>query len=366
MRPNRTAFWVFPDQKERLIGNLANTKRGFDRYDGGCLFVAHANGKPCGQPVKNVCHTIPRGPVLLPLSDRKSGKVLEIIWGFGEFVDLFIRGSEENPVDLFDPEKFQPRLIGTGEASCGRFACKNLQIADHDSEFSPIDVANPDFADPLVAFLAQYRADLWALYQLKRVAWLMKTWGCKNMRSGGRELLTQLMRTNEQLRNLLPFMQEKVTRLGTSWYVNGSSSNTANALIASQQLNFRSKLTCVLYGWSSVASIFPASGDLHQMAITNFVEDTQQDAEFTNGLIKVAAASMQKNDYGVDILAHLSNSSSGVIVMSPDSYDKLSGAERNVINQWIQRFAQADMMAKSINALLGNRQRRRWQGNRRR
>ena len=331
--------------------------------------MAHLNGKPCGQPVKNVCHTIPRVPVLLPLSDRKSGKVLEIIWGFGEFVDLFIRGSEESPVDLLDPEKFQPRLVGTRDAGFGRFACKNIPNADHDGEFSPIDVSNPDFADPLVAFLVQYRADLWALYQLKRVDWLMKTWGRQNMRRGDRRLLTQLMKTNEQLRYLLPFMQDKVTRLGTSWYVSGSSSNAANTIVASQQLNFRSKLTfaaCVLYGWSSVASIFPCSGDLHQMAITNFVEDTQRDAEFTNGLIKVAASSMQKNDYGVDILAHLSNSSSGVIVMSPDSYDKLSGAERNVINQWIQRFAQADMMAKNINAMLGNRQRRGGRGTRRR
>ena len=365
MIPDRTAVWIPSDKKESVVKTVADVKKRFETYDGGCLFAVDANGKTCNKPVRNVCHTIPRGQVLVPMSDGSSGKVLEIIWGFGEFLNLFVQGSEENPVDLSDPDRFQPRLIGTGEASCGRFACKNPPIVDHDGEFGPIDVANPNFADPLVAFLVQYRADLWALYQLRRVDWLMKTWGRKHLRGGDRELLISVIETKELLRKLLPFMQEKVNRLGPSWYVNGSSSNAANALIAGQQFYFRSKLrfaACVLYGWSSVASIFPVGGDLHQIGITNFVEDTEQDAEFTNRLIGVATASMQKDDYRVEMMASLSGLSSGVINMSPDSYDKLPGAERNVVNRWIQQFAQAETMAKNINSMLSNRQNRRNQG----
>ena len=55
------------------------------------------------------------------------------------------------------------------------------------------------------------------------------------------------------------------------------------------------------------------------------------------------------------MIAVLRDVTSGVVDMSPDSYDRLSGTDRNVINQWIQRFAQADMMAKNINAMLSNR-----------
>ncbi len=365
MLPDRTAVWIPPDKKESVIKSVADVKKRFEAYDGGCLFAADANGKTCNEPVRNVCHTIPRGPVLMPMSDGNSGKVLEIIWGFGEFLNLFIQGSEENPVDLSDPDRFQPKLIGTGEASCGRFACKNPPIADHDGEFGPIDVANPNFADPLVAFLVQYRADLWALYQLKRVDWLMKTWGRKLLRGGDRELRIRVIETKELLRKLLPFMQDKVTRLGNIWYVNGSSANISHKVVTGQSLYFRSKLTfaaCVFYGQSSVVSVFPAGGDLHQMGITNFVKDTQQDAEFTNGLLEVAKSSMQKHDYSVEVITHFSSLSSGVIDMSPGSYHNLPRTERNVINRWVQQFAQAETMAKDINSMLRNRQHRGNQG----
>ena len=190
---------------------------------------------------------------------------------------------------------------------------------------------------------------------------MIATWDLRPMRSGILDLRIQWVKLKAMLRELLPFMQEKVTRLGKAWIAEGLTANAANKVVAGQHLYFRSKLTftaCVFYGQSSVASIFPAKGDLHKMGITNFVEDTQHDAKFTNGLIEVATASMQKDDYGVDTITLLSGLSSGVIVMSPDSYDKLSGSERNVINQWIQQFAQAETMATNINTMLSNGQRK--------
>lgn len=359
MRPDRTAVWIPPDKRESTIKGIAETKRQFDTYDGGCLFVVDAEGQPCRKPVKNLCHTIPHGPVLTPMTDGKTGKVLEIMWGFGEFADLFMRGSEADPIDLSAPERYQPSSIGTGAASCGRFACKNIPNSDHDGVFRPIDVANPDFTDPLIAFLVHYRAHLWALFQLKRVDWLMKTWGRRQMRDGDWRLRALFTKGNEQLRTLLPVIQDKVTRLGSVWYGRGRSANFANNIVSGQQYCFQSKLNfaaCVLYGWSSVASVFPAGGDLHQMGITSFVEDTQKDAEFTDELIEVATTSMKKDYYGVDMIISFRSMSSGVIVMSPDSYDKLSEDESNVINQWIQEFAQAETMAKNINSMLRERQ----------
>ena len=367
MQPDPTKFWVPSDQKKKASDRLAPTKEKFDVYDGGCLFVVDAYGTPCCNPVNNLCHTIPRSQVLRPLSTR--GRVREVFWGFGNFTNLFIQGSEENPVDLSDLETFQPRLIGIDEASCGRFACKTPPIADHDGKFRLIDVALPDFTDPTIAFLVQYRSDLWALFQLKRINAVMSGWDRRIMRQGTPAKRGGWQSKKAWLNKLLPFTQDKVTRLGITWHTDGHSANTANRVVAGQHLHFRSKLTfaaCVFYGRSSVASVFPAGGDLHRVGITNFVEDTQQDAEFTNELIESATASMQKNDYGVDVIACLKRLSSGVIAMSPDSYDQLAGAERDVINQWIQQLAQTDAMAADINRLLSSRRGRRNRGKRRR
>lgn len=370
MRPDKTAFWVRRDQKKKAYDKLLPTKERFEKYDAGCLFVAHANGQPCGKPVNNLCHTIPRRQVLTPLSNR--GQVREALWGFGNFINLFMQGSEDNPVDMSDLERYQPRLIGIDEASCGRFACKTSSERDHDGVFRPIDIARPDFTDPLVAFLAQYRADLYAVYQLKRADSVMSDWAQKIMRRGLPAQRNEFIKNKDLLDRLLPFMQEKVNRLGVKWHTDGRSANTAHKVVDGQQFSFRSNLTfaaCVFYGRSSVASVFPAGGDLHQMGITNLVEDTQQDAEVTKGFFELATASMQKDDYGVDMITLLSGSSSGVIVMSPDSYDKLSTAESNIINQWVHRFAQAETMARNINSMLSdrqNRQRRRRRSKKRR
>ncbi len=367
MQPHKTAFWVPPDQKKKASDKLAPTKEKFNTYDGGCLFVVDACGVPCGNPVKNLCHTIPRSQVLRPLSIR--GQVREVFWGFGNFINLFIQGSEENPVDMSDLERYRPRLIGIDEASCGRFACKNPPIVNHDGEFSLIDVAHPNFTDPMVAFLAQYRADLWALYQLKRIDSVMSDWNQNIMRQGSPAQRVEWKRDKDLLYRLLPFMREKVSRLGIAWHTDGHSANTDNKVVAGRHLYFRSKLTfaaCVLYGRSSVASVFPAGGDLHQMGITNFVDDTQCDAESTNGLVEIAEASKQKGDCGVDVIALLSSLSSGVVILSPESYDQLASAERNVINQWVQQFTQAGAMATNVNTVPSARQGKRNRGKRRR
>ena len=367
MQPDPTRFWVPPDKKKEASDRLASTRKKFNDYDGGCLFVVDADGTPCSRPVKNLCHTIPRRHVLGPLSAH--GKVREVFWGFGNFINLFLQGSEEYPVDLSDLERFQPRLIGIDDASCGRFACKNPPTADHDGEFGPIDVALPNFTDPTVALLVQYRADLWALFQLKRVNAVMRDWDRQIMRQGNPVERGGWQRNKDLLRRLLPFMQEKVDRLGKEWHTNGPAANASSEVVAGLQLHFRSRLTfaaCVFFGQSSVASIFPAENDLHLLGITNFVEDTEKDAEPANELVEAATASMLKDDYGVGMIARLKGLASGIMVMSPDSFGQLAGDERRVINQWVQQLAQAGKMATDINANLSRRRAQNDAGRRRR
>ena len=148
MRPPKTQVWVPNRDKDRLKKRIDPTKDEFDGYDPGCLFVVDANGRCCGEPVMSLNHTIANSAILSPLSKGSNGKVMEVFWGFGDFVNLFIKGDEENPIDLSDSERFRPKLIGVDAASCGRYACKNPTTGDHDGLFGLIDVKNPDFTDP--------------------------------------------------------------------------------------------------------------------------------------------------------------------------------------------------------------------------
>ena len=349
--------------KDRLQKRIDPTKYEFDEYDPGCLFVVDANGRYCGEPVNSLNHTIANSAVLSPLSKGSKGKVMEVFWGFGDFVNLFIKGDEENPIDLSDSERFRPKLIGVDAASCGRYACKNPTTGDHDGLFGLIDVKNPDFTDPRVAFLSQYRPRLYGLYQLKRTALVRDLWDRQIMRQGRPTDRSQWHNVKTLLAQLLPLIQEQVSRLGKIWYTQGDSVNTSPEIIAGQQFYFRSKLTfsaCVFYGRSSVASAFPVADDVHQMGITNFVEDTEHDAEFTQGLVGIAASSMQGPNYGLSVIKFLENLSSGIIDMSPVSYDQLSSAERLDINRMVEKFAQTDMLARNINSMFRERQ-----GNRR-
>ena len=359
MRPPKTQVWVPDRDKGRLKKRIDPTKHEFEDYDPGCLFAVDANGRCCGEPVKSLNHTIPNSAVLSPLSRGSNGKVMEVLWGFGDFVNLFVKGDEEDPIDLSDHERFRPKLVGIDAASCGRYACKNPSTGDHDGEFSLIDVKNPDFAIPRVAFLSQYRPKLYGLYQLKRTALVMDNWDQTIMRLARPRDRSQWLNLKGLLGQLLPIIQEQVSRLGEIWYTQGDSVNTSPEVIAGQQTYFRSKLTfaaCLFYGRSSVASVFPVEDDLHQMGITNFVDDTEHDAEFTQGLVEIAESSMQGPDYGLTVIKFLENLSSGIIDMSPVSYEELSSTEHLDINRMVEKFAQADMLARNINSMLQERQ----------
>ena len=366
MRPtNRPQVWVNDRDKDRLKKTIEPTKKEFDGYDPGCLFVVDANGRFCGEPVKSLNHTISNSAVLSPLSKGSNGRVMEVFWGFGDFLNLFIKGNEENPVDLSDTERYRPKPLGIDAASVGRFACKNPSTGDHDGEFGPIDVVkNPDFTNPRVAFLSQYRPKLNGLYQLKRIARVMEIRDRQMMRQARPIDRSQWLNTKALMGQLLPFIQDQVSTLGKLWYAGRDSVNTSPVVIAGQQVYFRSKLTFaanVFYGRSSVVSVFPVKDDLHQMGITNFVEDTEYDDEVTYELIEAAVNSRQIPDYGVNVIKSLGSLSSGIIDMSPVSYNNLSNAERNDINKMVENFVQAETMAKNINSMLRERQ-----GNRRR
>ena len=160
MNRRGTQLWIPNLRKNELENRLEPVKRA-ERHRGTCLFVVDENGRRRGNPVDNNCHVIPESAVLDVLKDDR-GKVLEMRWGVARWGHLYVKSSESNRIDFGDPDSFEPQEVVTGNACIGWFACKDkCTNTDHDGEFGPIDVRDPDFSDPLIRLLCMYRAVLY-------------------------------------------------------------------------------------------------------------------------------------------------------------------------------------------------------------
>ena len=162
----------------KRLGELESDVSG---YEGRCLFVTDDDGGHCDRPVSNNCHIVSESTVLDRLKDDKTKRVLELQWGVSQWRELLFKSDPEQLAQ--DPTTFDPSERITRDACMGRFACKLLA---HDDEFQPIDVAEPDFDDPIARFLSGYRLMLFVTDQYRQSIRLLQRWEQRAMRNSKR------------------------------------------------------------------------------------------------------------------------------------------------------------------------------------
>ena len=346
-------------KKEAAKKRLEPAAQAFDDFDPGCLFVIDANGTRCGKPVfPNKNHTIAESKVLAPMSHR--GKVLEAMWGIRRMADFFLRGDEANTLNFYDPSRFRPPEVGTGDASTGYYACKG-QHENHDSEFNPIDCANLDFSVSAVSTLAHYRAYLWAEYQLRRVKYVLERECPKIMRGGSKVHRSNYFLQRDNLGKTLPEVQEITQLLGTAWHTQGQANSLSPNLVGSREIHFCSNLkfaACIFLGLKAVATVLPVEDDLHKVGITYLARDEQYVVDCINSLEETAATSLGGPNFEARMLQTLFGYGAGIVEISPVSYQTMDDGERLKVNEMVRNISQADNMADGIARLTAEQKSR--------
>ena len=165
-------------QRRKANKKMLEIEKDVASYKGRCLFVTDDNGGYCDNPVINNCHIVSESAVLDRLKDDKTKKVLELQWGVSQWRPLVFSGDLVRRVQ--DTTTFDPSPRTTGVACMSRFACK---LRAHDDEFQSIDVAAPDFDDPVVRFLSGYRLVLFLADQCRMAVSLYQKQQQEVMRS---------------------------------------------------------------------------------------------------------------------------------------------------------------------------------------
>ena len=214
-RPGAATLILHPGADKRKAAMLER----FKEYRPKCLFVVDAEGRFCGKPTV-ASHTIPRANVLEPMMGPDN-KVLVTSWGVGSYSHLFMSSSEENPLYL-TPSSFNPHPQGIRTATTGQFAC----CVHERNTFDSIDVAVPDFSDPEVLFMTEYRAYLYAYSLLLWGKWMYDQWDRDIMRSPAIHQRFSWVQKREQIRTLLPQIEAISLRLGKLWREKKRSANT--------------------------------------------------------------------------------------------------------------------------------------------
>ncbi len=320
----------------------------FKLYKPECLFVVDAEGHFCRKHTVD-SHTIPKANVLEPMKGPDN-KVLVTSWGQGAYSHLFMSSSEESPIDL-TPGTFKPRPLGINSASTGQFACGSHEPVT----FDPIDVSEPDFNDPEVLFLIEYRTYLYAHSLLLWGKWMYEEWNRDIMRGTNSGQRFQWVNKRDQIKQLLPQIEAIVSQLGKLWHEKKKAANVAPKIVSGNLFYFRSSLkfaACMFYGRSSAITVFPTEGDWHGMGITHMKEDEADDDKFTVRLAEAAEASRNEEGYSINVLTALHDVAAGVVAISPVSYDLLSEEEQLSIGAIIAAIANADSMSETLNSLL--------------
>ncbi len=344
MPMRRRRFRVDKNQKNTVAERLQPIKDVVNRK-GHCLFVIDEDGRVCGNPVNNNCHIIPESSVLSELKDRRSGKVFELQWGVNQWEHFFLATSETNPTTL-DPDRFEPRPVGTGDACVRWFACK-----DHDAEFYPIDVMNLDFSDPVVPFLCFYRSTLYAADLLRMGTSATSDWDRKAMNHPRVEVRVEWRRNRNSMKEVLLKNQHIVTELGKVWYLKKAYRKFALDIVSGQLFTFRSRVrfaACVSYGGDVTVVVFPYEEDLHKMGVLHLAEDVDLVKKNKEQLARAVNASCKNSNYGVDVLKELLTKGSGAAAMSPDSYNGLSTEEKKAIRQLVARSSGQQAMSRAF------------------
>ncbi len=318
-----------------------------ERGRGVCLYVTGENGQRCGNPVDNNCHVIPESEVLNELKDRKSNKVMELQWGVARWAHYYVTSSATNPITSSNLDVFKPQLVVTKDACVGRFACKCTK-PDHDNEFSPIDVKEPNFNDPRVPVLSMYRATLYEsdLCRLgKRLAEQYK-------QTALRRIPVEWNRLNAPLQSRTQWSKATSKRLGKIWHRWKTYGKLDADAVSVRVLNFRSSLkfaACVFnYEKYVTVTVSPLGGDRHKMAVLHLSDDTDAVTEATERLSRLAIDSENSTNYGVEVLKDLMTYGAGSVAASPESYHGLPDEERRTINKIVADASGAGILAYSF------------------
>ena len=344
--------WL-PGASKSAVDKQLRPERETEKRKGRCRFVIDESGRRCSKPVLNNCHVIPESSVLKELKDEKSGKVLEMQWGVGGWVDFYLRSSEANLVDPTEPDSFEPQPVGTGDASVRWFACKHLDEGiDHDGEFGPIDVKEPDFEDPIVRLLYMYRAALCEV-DLCRL---------------GRDLIAgrdhfarahQYTYARSQWSAFKDFLRVRTrtagataNRLGKMWFLCKTRDVISADAFSWQQLCFRSSLdfaACIFnYGDGIVANVVPVGQSWHKMTLLHWTNDTDSIGRAKTRLVQLGRGTHVSLNYGVSVLSELMTNGAGMVAASPRSYDGLPCDEKLAIKKIVAKNSGAEVIARLL------------------
>ena len=301
MNESSTQFWVPNPRKSEVESRLEPVKRA-ERYRGTCLFVVDDKGRRCGNPVENNCHVIPESAVLDVLKDDH-GEILELRWGVARWGHLYVKSSESNPIDLENPDSFEPQRVVTGNACVGWFACKdNRTNTDHDGEFCSIDVKDPDFDDPLVRLLCMYRAVLYESDQCRFGRRLLENYSKQAWRRPDKTLQINWHKLETSVSNRTKWTEAAATQLGIAWVKRKSLSVADADIVSGEAVYFRSRLqfaACVFqYGKNLVVNVSPYEDDRHKMAILHLSNDADIAREDRERLISLASETKDSPKYG--------------------------------------------------------------------
>lgn len=295
-RSNAKGVKAEADRRFRAIDEHAK------RYRGGCLFPVDANGGLCPElPARR--HVIPRSSVLDKLKDGKSRKVMDLDWGVDQWAAPLLNSDEDHPVNLEDPATFEPRTIGTNEACTGLYAC-----GSHDVVFNPIDVAIPDFTDPIIRWLTMVRISLYAPDLCNRRKFLVDIWKWTTMRGGNKGLRASWMRESQMAYTAYEKAYTAAKWWGESWKSLGNTDDLPEDLVGWSVLTFRSRLrmaACIYYGQDTAVVVLPGDGDGHTMALLHWSKEKSKAVVDEKRLRRKAVETETGDEYGVDIIREL-------------------------------------------------------------
>ncbi len=343
MNGSRQADRAFKNQRRAANKKMSKLENDVKNYEGCCLFVVDDTGRYCGELVRNNCHIVSESAVLDGLKDDKTKKVLELQWGVSKWRELFFSRDVEQRIQ--NTTAFDPSERTTGAACVSWFACKQYA---HDDEFQPVDVAEPDFHDPEIRFLAGYRMALFAADQLRFAMGLHQKWDKSVTRSVANKPRDRVLwiGEKEKLKKVSQETEKTVKMLGKCWYAHKTGEKSDLDVVSAQVLTFRSKLRFaggVSYGRSATAvTVFPVHGDWYKMGVLYLRDNSDLAGEDIRRLVEVSRSSEESDSYGVTVLNELLMKGWGSLAVSSKSYEELNDEGRKTIHELTFRHS-ADM-----------------------
>ena len=341
MRMNRGNQPRRVSKKQKQVANeqLRQIELDVSGHKGNCLFVIDDDGGYCNKLVNNNCHIVSESAVLSKLKD-KDGKVLVLEWGVSQWRRLIFRDIIGQLVQ--DTPTFNPPERRAHDACVGWFACN----PPHDSEFYIIDVAEPDFSDPVVRFLSGYRMELFLADQCRLAIELEQKWLRSAMRNHQPGVRALLLAEKEKLKNRFRRAESAVQLLGKNWHTRQTGGAFDLDIVSAQVLTFRSKLRFaggVSYGKATSVTVFPSQGDLHMMGVLYLTSESDLAREDIERLADVARASEKSDDYGVTMTEELMTNGWGSLAASPESFHGLNDQDRRTIQRLIAEHSGSQM-----------------------